>query len=433
METKEVVIVGAGPYGLSMAAYLQDAGVEPYVIGQPMAFWKGHMPKGMLLRSGIEASNIATPQQHLSLAAYERATGTKFRAPIPIEDFIAYGEWFQTHVAPRLDTRSVRRVSQNGSGFELTLEDGESVHARAVVLALGIGLFTHRPEQFAHIPTELAPHSSGLTDPSQFKSKRVAVIGAGQSALEHAALLHEDKADVEILTRSAGPEYLAYPWRRKLFRKLTPGPLRPFSYRVFPPTDLGGFTTVRTIADPDKFRRKSPAVQEALAREVTKPIGGYWLPSRLRDVRVRTGVAVERVERVHDGLKLALSDGSTTWVDRVVLGTGYRVDVAKYPILDERLRRNIQRTPDGYPSLTMNLQTSIHGLYMVGVVAERALGPTLRFVTGTSNAGPRLTAAITGGRLSANCRGRSCSIGTPARHRLDVAILASPRKGDDEH
>ena len=155
MKKKEVVIVGAGPYGLSMAAYLQDAGVEPYVIGQPMAFWKGHMPKGMLLRSGIEASNIATPQQHLSLAAYERATGTKFRAPIPIEDFIAYGEWFQTHVAPRLDTRSVRRVSQNGSGFELTLEDGESVHARAVVLALGIGLFTHRPEQFAHIPSLL--------------------------------------------------------------------------------------------------------------------------------------------------------------------------------------------------------------------------------------------------------------------------------------
>ena len=428
MKKKEVVIVGAGPYGLSMAAYLLDAGVEPYVIGQPLAFWKRHMPKGMLLRSGIEASNIAAPQKQLSLAGYERATGTKFRAPIPIEDFIAYGEWFQTQVAPTLDTRSVRRVSQNGSGFDLTLEDGESVHARSVVLALGIGFFTHRPEQFAHIPTHLAPHASELSDPSQFKGNRVAVIGAGQSALEHAALLHEDKADVEILTRSAGPEYLVYPWRRKLFRTLTPGPLRPFSYRVFPPTDLGGFTTVRTIADPEKFKRASPEVQEALAREVTKPIGAYWLPSRLRGVRVRTGVSVERVERVQNGLKLALSDGSTTWVDRVVLGTGYRVDVGKYHILDEALRRNILRAPDGYPSLTMNLQTSIQGLYMVGVVAERALGPTLRFVTGTSNAGPRLTAAITGTRLSANCRGRSRSIGVPARHRLDVARPASPEK-----
>jgi thioredoxin reductase len=399
MEKKDVVIVGAGPYGLSMAAYLGDAGVEPYVIGQPLAFWKRYMPKGMLLRSGIEASSIAAPRNRLSLVAYERATGTKFRAPIPIKDFIAYGEWFQAQVAPTLDTRSVRSVSQNGSGFDLTLEDGDRVHARSVVLALGIGLFTYRPEHFARIPSELAPHSSELSDPAEFRDKRVAVIGAGQSALEHAALLHEDKADVEILTRSAGPEYLAYPWRRKLFRTLTPGPLTPFSYRVFPPTDLGGFRTVRTIADPEKFKRKSPAVQEALAREVTKPIGAYWLPSRLRNVRVRTGVNVESVSTVQNGLKLALSDGSTTWVDRVVLATGYRVDIAKYHILDEALRRNIQRTPDGYPSLTMNLQTSIKGLYMVGVVAERALGPTLRFVTGTSNAGPRLTAAITGRRV----------------------------------
>ena len=69
MKSKEVVIVGAGPYGLSAAAYLQRAGVEPYVIGQPMAFWKKNMPKRMLLRSGIEASNIAAPQR-VSLTDY---------------------------------------------------------------------------------------------------------------------------------------------------------------------------------------------------------------------------------------------------------------------------------------------------------------------------------------------------------------------------
>src|SRR5437868_6387351 len=100
MQTKEVVVIGAGPYGLSAAAHLRQAGVEPYVIGQAMGFWKQNMPKGMFLRSRNEASNIDAPQTHLSLEGYARAKGRKLGEPLPIEDFVAYGEWFQAQVAP---------------------------------------------------------------------------------------------------------------------------------------------------------------------------------------------------------------------------------------------------------------------------------------------------------------------------------------------
>ena len=164
VQTKEVVVIGAGPYGLSTAAHLQDAGVEPYVIGQSMAFWKRNMPGGMLLRSKSEASNIAAPQKHLSITAYEKASGGKIADPLPIEDFIAYGEWFQKQVVPHLDTRQVRNVSHDQDVFELTLDDGERMHAKSVILALGIGPFFYRPEQYAGIPRELAPHSSDLSD-----------------------------------------------------------------------------------------------------------------------------------------------------------------------------------------------------------------------------------------------------------------------------
>ena len=148
------------------------------------------------------------------------------------------------------------------------------------------------------------------------------------------------------------------------------------------------------MADPEKFRRQSPEIQKALLRDVTTPRGAYWLPSRLEGVPVRTGVAVAAVDVAGDGLKLTLSDGTTDLVDRVVLATGYRIDVSKYHILDPSLRHQIQTTSDGYPVLTPDLQTSVDGLYMAGVIAEKTLGPTLRFVTGTSNAGPRLAAAI---------------------------------------
>lgn len=400
VQTKEIVVIGAGPYGLSTAAYLQDSGVEPYVIGQSMAFWKKNMPGGMLLRSKSEASNIAAPQKHLSIAAYEKAIGRKIADPLPIEDFIAYGEWFQKQVVPNLDTRHVQNVSHDGSVFELTLDDGERVQAKSVVLALGIGLFFHRPEQFAGIPPELAPHSSDLSDFSRFRGKRVAVIGKGQSALEYAALLHESHAEVQILTRAPALAFRPFAWRKHLFRKLTPGPLRELSYRILPPTDLGDIRTARKMADPDLFRRQLPEVQEKLLKDCARPVGAYWLPSRLEAVRVRTAVSVAGVKMSGTGLKLALSDGTTDQVDLVVLATGYRIDISKYHILDSSLKQHIQKTPDGYPVLDTSLQTSVNGLYMAGVIAERTLGPTLRFVTGTSNAGPRLAAAVIGKRFS---------------------------------
>src|SRR5882757_8669737 len=192
-QKKEVIVIGAGPYGLSATAHLLAAGVVPYVIGDPMGFWKQNMPKGMFLRSRAEASNIAAPQKHLSIESYQKVLGRKFPDPLPIEDFVSYGEWFQKQVAPNLDRRRVQNVSKNGNGFAVTFEDGEKIYGESVVLALGIGPFLHRPEQFLGIPTELAPHSSTLTDLSQFRGKRVAVLGKGQSALEYAEFFTKTK------------------------------------------------------------------------------------------------------------------------------------------------------------------------------------------------------------------------------------------------
>ncbi len=396
---KEVAIIGAGPYGLSAAAYLAGAGIEPYVIGQPMVFWKDQMPKGMFLRSSMEASNIADPKKSWSMEAYETAIRRKLADPLPVEDFIAYGLWYQKQTVPNLDTRRVQKISQTNGLFSLVMQGGERIDAKSVVLALGIGQFAQRPLQFEHIPSEVAPHSSDLSDLAFFRGKRVAVIGNGQSALEYAALLHEQQAEVQILVRSSKISYLKPRWRAALFSKLTPGPLRPLRYRIRPPTDLGDIKTARMIAHPEKFRRQSPEIQKSLLDSVKRPKGSHWLRSRLEGVLVRTNVTVDAVDVVGDHLRLVLSDGLTDIVDRVVLATGYRVDVSRYHILDASLKQAL-RTEDGYPVLTTGLETSVPGLYMAGVIGECTLGPTLRFVTGTSNTGPRLAASIASSRQS---------------------------------
>ena len=399
-QTKEVVVIGAGPYGLSAAAHLQNAGADPYVIGESMAFWKRNMPTGMLLRSKSEASNIAAPQKHLSIEAYQKALKRKIADPVPIEDFIAYGEWFQKQVAPNLDSRRVQEVTHDGSAFRLAFGDGETIHAKAVVLALGIGPFLYRPEEFVDIPRELAPHSSEVSDFSPFRGKRVAVIGRGQSALESAALLHENGAEVEILTRDPALIFRPFAWRKHIFRKLTSGPLLSLSYRIVPPTDLGDVRTARKMANPDLFRRQSQQVQEQLLRACARPIGAYWLEPRLEGVCIRTGVRIARATLSGSGVKLELSDGTSDNMDFVLCATGYKIDISKYRILSGSLQQRIQRTADGYPVLDTSLQTSVSSLYMAGVIGERTLGPTLRFVTGTSNAGPRLATAITGKQFS---------------------------------
>src|SRR5258708_3118665 len=150
-QKKEVIVIGAGPYGLSATAHLLDAGVEPYVIGDPMGFWKQNRPKGMFLRSREEASNMAAPQKHLSIESYQKVLGRKFPDPLPIEDFVSYGEWFQKQVAPNLDRRRVQNVSKNGNGFEVTFEDGEKIYGESMDLALDIGQFLHLPGQLLGI------------------------------------------------------------------------------------------------------------------------------------------------------------------------------------------------------------------------------------------------------------------------------------------
>lgn len=397
-QTKEVVIIGAGPYGLSAAAHLRSVGIEPHVIGRPLSFWKDNMPGKMLLRSKCEASSIDAPQKHLSIEGFQRVARRKFPDPLPIEDFIEYGNWFQKQVAPNIERRLVRNISHNNDSFGVTLEGGEKLRAHSVVLALGIGFFLTKPPEFAGISTELAPHSSEVSDLTKFRGRRVAVLGKGQSALEYAAILRENGAEVVIITRASKLAYRPFAWRKNLFRMLTSGPLLPFSHMVFPPTDLGNIKTARVMADPEKFRRQTPEVQAQLLKDCARPVGAYWLEPRLQGVQLRTSVTVNSVEVSADRLKLSLNDGSKELIDRVVLATGYKIDISRYDILDDVLLQDIQQTPDGYPVLQTSLETSVPGLFMTGVVGERILGPTLRFVTGTNNAGPRLAAALAGKR-----------------------------------
>jgi cation diffusion facilitator CzcD-associated flavoprotein CzcO len=376
MDRHDVVIVGAGPYGLSAAAHLRHAtGLDVRVFGKPMSFWEHHMPAGMLLRSLASASDIADPDNRLNIESYERLSGNHdLNDPMAAADFIRYGHWFHHEAGVAADPRKVVRIELTQKGYRLALGHGDALCARRVVVATGIQPFAHRPTIFDDLPSALVTHSSEQRDDEQFRHKEVLVIGGGQSALEAAASLHQAGADVEILIRrtvlhhdkSASSQLKSNRWLRLLYGQGDVGP--------------AGISLV--IQQPHVFRRLPRAVQDVWDRRATRPRFSYQHVPGTPVLRVRVNRFVVQARPSGDRLRVHLNDGAERTVDHVVLGTGYRVNVARYEFLSPEVLERI-RLVEGYPRLDSGFETSLPGLHFLGAPSAWSFGPLVRFVAGT--------------------------------------------------
>jgi hypothetical protein len=384
----EVAVIGAGPHGLSAATHLRRAGVQAHVFGYPMGFWK-EMPEGMKLRSNMSATNMIEPVGPLSLASFTAATGTPIEQPVPLEDFIAYGSWVQQTAVPDVDERTVTALEREAGAFKLELEDGTRVSTPRVVIACGIAPFERIPEGFDELPAGRVSHTAHHRDLSTFAGQRVAVLGGGQSAFENAVLMHErGAAQVEVLVRKPNVVWLRGHGVKKAIGRL--GPI------VYAPTDVGPLWYSRLVEKPDLvFRHLPRPVQNRIAARSIRPACSHFVKVRLDGVRISTGVALVGAQADGDALRLTLSDGSTREVDHLMLGTGYRVDIARYPFLGERIVADIRRV-DGYPVLGRGLQTSIPGLHIAGAPAAWSFGPIMRFVSGSWYSGRAVAREIAG-------------------------------------
>lgn len=381
-EQVETVVIGAGPFGLAAGAHLRDAGVEVRVLGEPMAYWERHMPAGMLLRSPCRASSIASPGDRWSLEAYEREIGRRVPRPIPRDVFIAYGRWYQDQALPDLDPRRVRSVRLAPGGFSVELSDGEQLAARRVVLATGLDGHAWRPPPFDALPEGAASHTADHQDLSPFAGRRVLVVGAGQSAIESAALVRECGADVQVLTHS--PVH----WLTRSARLRN----RRVGNMLYAPHDIGP-AGLSWLVGPAGFVRRLPTgVRMPLTARCIRPAASDWLITRMHGVTTVTGDAVA-VRRTDGHVRVALRNGRELTADHVLLGTGFRPTVAGTGILAPELMHAI-RSVQGYPELGPGFETSVPGLHLVGALATYSFGPVMRFVAGTWYTAPALARVV---------------------------------------
>jgi len=383
----DVVVIGAGPYGLSTASHLLGRGLKVGVFGKPLKLWHENMPKGMLLRSYWWATNISDPRKKYDLEHYFKAEGKYPGDPFPIETFIDYGMWFQKHAVPDVDETYVETVARKGSKYELRLVDGRVVTSQTVVMAPGLAYYVYRPPEFDNLPDELISHTSDHYTFEQFSGKRVAVIGGGQSAIETAALAHEDGVVVDLITRSPihwlGSDSLKNRSLNERIRYPKAG--------IAPGWYNWGFEHL-----PYAFQRLTRNQKDRLLRGRGRfgPAGSAWLKDRILDkVTVHESQQIQKILDVNGEVELTLSNGKAPKFDHIILATGFVMDIKRLPMLDSSLLESIE-TYQGAPILNNRFETNVSGLYFVGYSSVSSCGPLFRFVVGTDAAAKRVAGAV---------------------------------------
>ncbi|MGH8227623.1 MAG: NAD(P)-binding domain-containing protein [Steroidobacteraceae bacterium] len=384
----ETTIVGAGPYGLSIAAHL-NARRRPYrIFGSPMESWRQHMPAGMFLKSEPFASNLWDPDRRFTLERYCRAHDLPYRAvgrPVSLELFLKYAEWFRRSTQGDPLDKRVTALRRSGEGFVLKFSDGEQLTTRRVVLATGHLSYQVMPPELTGLPEPLVAHCARMREVRYYAGRNVIVIGAGQSALETAALLHEAGARVSVLVRRERVEWNA------------PSKPRPLLARILAP-DAGVASGWRSLAIselPRTFRRVfAPAKRHRFVAGSYGASGSWWLRDRVDgrvEISIGSHIEAASIAAGRVWLRIASAEGTREiTTDHVIAATGYRVDIERLAYLDAGLVSEIRREAGGIPELSSAFETSVPGLFIVGLTSSPVFGPIMRFMYGAKHAAPIL-------------------------------------------
>jgi thioredoxin reductase len=358
----DLLIVGAGPYAYSAAAFARANGIDTHVVGRPMAFWREQMPADMFLRSGPDWHLDATGEYNFEAFFEERGLRPADFDPVPIALFLEYTEWFRERTSLEVDERMVLDLTTADQGFVATMEDGSMIVADKVLAVPGIRHFLNLPDWFGDVPADRRRHTSELVCFDELAGARVAIIGGRQSAYEWAALLCDHGAEqVHVVHRHPVPTFAKVSWAF-----------------VNPYVD-------QTLAHRGWWRGLPTVEQQRIVLEFWQ-VGRLtlepWLVPRL-DPRVVTSHPDSTVVEVdvHDReVRLTLSDRTAVTADLVVFASGYKADIARVPYLEGVLDR--VSVIDGFPALSEGFETSLPGLYVTGFASTRDFGPFYGFTKG---------------------------------------------------
>lgn len=387
------VIIGSGPYGLSIAAHLKARGVSFRIFGTPMGSWLHNMPKGMKLKSVGKASSLYDPDLRFTLASYCRQRGIPYAdddLPVPLDTFCSYGLEFQRTFVPEVEEKLVTRIDRCSDGFRLVLDSGEECRTRSVVIAVGLAYYDYLPRELRGISENFVTHSSRYGDLEKFRSSEVMVLGGGASAADIATSLHQAGSKVHMIARGAEIRFHDPP------PKVRPSVWKRLRY---PSTKIGGGWRLAFCAHaPWAFHQLPESIRLRVVSRSLGPAPGWFSRDEIvGKVAMSVGMTLTKVEvksgRVHATFVNGRGSPQTLTADHLIAATGYKVDLRRLSFLSQELLSGIHSV-EQTPVLSSNFESSVPGLHFVGVSAANSFGPLLRFACGAQFAARRLSAHL---------------------------------------
>jgi cation diffusion facilitator CzcD-associated flavoprotein CzcO len=372
----DVAVIGAGPFGLSIAAHLQDRAVR--VFGTEMETWRHRMPREMLMRSAWAETSLSAPGGVGTIDHWLQAANETRQEPIPLELFLRYSQWFIERFVADRDSSDIANVELNGSGYRLTTAAGVEVDARTIVLSVGVMPFAYVPAPLKELfGAEVALATGSPDDAQRYAGRRVLVVGGGQAGLESSGLAAHAGAKVELVTRSnvrwfadREPHHPRTPFRQKLYKL------------AYPVVGYGPPPLNRFAIHPDLFAALPESTRRKLTGRLLRSGGSPWLRKITeREVKITEHCTVVNVEKKSDSLLVRLSDGSEREVDDVIIACGYRFDLDRLEFLAPEVRSRIA-IRNGWPVLDRYFRSTDPNVIFVGYAAENRFGALSRFVLG---------------------------------------------------
>ncbi|WP_176483717.1 NAD(P)-binding domain-containing protein [Bacillus sp. FJAT-45066] len=352
----DLIIIGSGPFGISLGAHAVANNLTYKLFGYPMDFWKNKMPQDMFIRTPHEFVSFSDQRDELTIQQFSEETGTELMTPLPRPIFVDYANWFAKRAGVEFTPELITQVDYTDGRFTVISETGDTYTAKNVIVATGVEHYKYLPNFLKELPSQFVSHTSGYTSFSEFKGKKVVVLGSGQSAWEAAGLLYREGAEVELVYRKEGPNYAGSRENEIALR------------------DVGDIFYNLPLEE----KKPGWGQSQGSVAHFLKPYVEGLVPQNANSV-------IEKIEQVNDEeARLLLSDGTEKIVNHIIAATGFHINVDKVPFFNQEILTLLDRENGfaQFPKLNESFESSLPGLYFAGPLSSHSHGPTFRFILG---------------------------------------------------
>lgn len=343
-----LLIVGAGPYGLSLANYMSEMGQDFKIIGKPMELWKNHTFTDASLRSDMATSEIAHPDNAYSLSTFRNQKGRASGAGserVSVQEYRQYIDWVLNALPYEIIEVYLNNLSQKEDHFEAELTSGEKILAKQVVIATGVAHHLKVPDEFSKARDVI--HSYYTQEIEALQNKKVLVVGAGQSAAEAMEICQKNKNLVHWYARKE-PRFYSEP------------------------LDLPKWIFDLVVKSAGFFRR--------LPHGLIKAIFSIFSATTMTPDNESKLAGVDRFSTMPD----------LDRYDHVIAATGYNYTLNHMSFLADELRDNLEMKA-AMPRIDKNFMSSLSNLYFIGPSTEMFFGPPMKFMIGSQYVAPKLS------------------------------------------